>query len=139
MDADGLRKGDLRPLPPNKTVVQVFGDFLAYLFQCAKQYVVDTHPNGASLWASVEQRIEFVLSHPNGWEGVQQGKMRQAAVHAKLFPDTPAGHARVHFVSEGEASLLYCKENGLAADAIQVSCLRLLFTSCLHSLNSGRR
>ncbi|EKM51021.1 uncharacterized protein PHACADRAFT_212923 [Phanerochaete carnosa HHB-10118-sp] len=119
MNSDGLRKSDLRPLPPNKTVMQVFGDFLAYLFECTKRYIVETHPNGSSLWSSVEPRIEFVLSHPNGWEGVQQGKMRHAAVHAKLIPDTPAGHARVHFVSEGEASLLYCVDNGLAADAIQ--------------------
>ena len=120
MSADGLRKADLRSLPPNKTVVHVFGDFLAYLFSCVKRYIEDTHPNGASVWSSLEQRIEFVLSHPNGWEGAQQGKMRQAAVHGKLIPDTTAGHARVHFVSEGEASLLYCLDNGLAADAIRV-------------------
>lgn len=121
LESDGLRTADLRPLPPGKSVIQVFGDFLAYLFECAKRFIIETHPNGGSLWSSVQQRIEFVLSHPNGWEGAQQGKMRQAAIHANLIQDTPTGHAKVHFVTEGEASLLYCIDNGLAADAIQVS------------------
>ncbi|GJE90679.1 HSP70 family protein [Phanerochaete sordida] len=119
LESDGLRAADLRPLPPGKTVVEVFGDFLMYLFDCTKKYIIETHPNGASLWSSVQDRIEIVLSHPNGWEGSQQGKMRQAAVYARLVPDTPDGHARVHFVTEGEASLLYCVDNGLAANVIR--------------------
>lgn len=127
LESDGLRTADLRPLPPGKSVIDVFGDFLVYLFDCAKQYIIETHPNGTSLWSSVEQRIEFVFSHPNGWEGSQQGKMRQAAVYAHLVPDTPAGHARVHFVTEGEASLLYCLDCGLAANAIKVSDFTDLF------------
>ncbi|KIP02230.1 hypothetical protein PHLGIDRAFT_122658 [Phlebiopsis gigantea 11061_1 CR5-6] len=117
--SDGLRAADLKPLPRGKTVIQVFGDFLAYLLDCTKKYIADTHHNGEDLWASVQGQIDFVLSHPNGWEGAQQSKMRQAAVHAGLVPDTPAGHARVHFVTEGEASILYCLDNGLASDAIQ--------------------
>ena len=120
MQSDGLSNADLLPLPSNKTVIQVFGDFLAYLHDCAKKYIVETHPNGSSLWSSFGDRIEYVLSHPNGWEGLQQGKMRQAAVYAKLIPNTTSGHARIHFVSEGEASLLYCVDNGLAFNAIKV-------------------
>lgn len=125
MQSDGLQAGDVAPLPSGKTAIDVFGDFLAYLFDCTKKYILDTHPNGASLWASVDQRIDFILSHPNGWEGSQQGKMRAAAVRARLIPDTPDGHARVHFVTEGEASLLYCIENGLASEAIKVRYRRM--------------
>ncbi|EKM51017.1 uncharacterized protein PHACADRAFT_32060 [Phanerochaete carnosa HHB-10118-sp] len=94
MQSEGLHAADIKPLPLGKTVIEVFGDFLAYLFNCAKR-------------------------HPNGWEGSQQGKMQQAAVYAGLIPDTSAGHARLHFVTEGEASLLYCMDNGLASDAIR--------------------
>ena len=97
------------------------GDFLVYLLDCAKKFILETHPNGASLWASVDDRIDYILTHPNGWEGLQQGKMRAAAVYAHLIPDSPEGHTRIHFVTEGEASLLYCIENGLASHAIQVS------------------
>ena len=46
--------------------------------------------------------------------------MRQAAIAGGLIPDTPAGHSRVHFVTEGEASLHYCLDCGLASDAIKV-------------------
>ena len=121
LPSDGLRTADLIPLPPGKTIVHVFGDFLKYLFGCAKRYITESQPNGTALWTLVENRIEFVLSHPNGWGGAQQGKMRSAAVHAGLIPDTPPGHERIHFVTEGEASLLYCIDNGLASDVIMVS------------------
>ncbi|THG96744.1 hypothetical protein EW026_g5140 [Hermanssonia centrifuga] len=114
-----LKDSKLQPLPLGKTVIDVFGDFLKYLFQCAKQFIVETHPNGSSLWSSVDQRIEFVLSHPNGWEGLQQGKMREAAVAAGLIPNNAAGQARLHFVTEGEASMHYCVDSGLTTGTIQ--------------------
>ncbi|KAG2139676.1 hypothetical protein DEU56DRAFT_799448 [Suillus clintonianus] len=37
-----------------------------YLFQCARSYIQESHSN---FWRSVENSIEFVLTHPNGWEG----------------------------------------------------------------------
>lgn len=111
----------LPPLPRGKTVTDVFADFLVYLVHCARQYIIETHPSGDSLWASVQGQIEVVLTHPNGWEGPQQAQMRQAAILASIVPDKPNGHERVHFVTEGEASLHYCIDSGLAEDAIQVS------------------
>ena len=39
-------------------------------------------------------RIDFVLSHPNGWEGKEQVKMRRAAVSAGFIDDTKRGHKR---------------------------------------------
>ncbi|KAF5321819.1 hypothetical protein D9619_002183 [Psilocybe cf. subviscida] len=104
---------DIPPLPPGKTVVDVFADFLSYLYKCATAYIKDTDVNGAALWDSVEGQIDFVLSHPNGWEGTQQNEMRKAAIQAGLVPDTAIGHARLSFVTEGEASLHYAIQNGL--------------------------
>ena len=101
------------PLPLNKTVVEVFADFLAYLLECASSFIQETHANGAELWVSVREEMHFVLSHPNGWEGPQQAEMRKASVLAKLIPDTTAGHACLSFVTEGEASLHYAVHNGL--------------------------
>ena len=112
--------GDLPPLPLNKTVVEVFGDFLRYLLECASSYIQDTHANGPDLWNSVKSDIDFVLSHPNGWEGTQQTDMRRAAVLAGLVPDTESGHSRISFVTEGEASLHFSVENGLPAGAMKV-------------------
>ena len=127
MDSGDLQRADLPPLPQGKSAVAVFADFLTYLFTCAKKYITETHANGESLWTSLENRIEFVLSHPNGWEGLQQGKMRQAATMAGLVPNTPAGHARVHFVTEGEASLNFCIQKDLANETMQV---RPIYPGC---------
>ena len=108
------------PLPLNKTVEQVFGDYLQYLYQCTQAYIQETHTSGSELWSTLEGQAEFVLTHPNGWEGRQQALMRSAAVHGGLVPDTPDGHARVQFVTEGEASLHYCIGNNYASDVIKV-------------------
>ncbi|KAI0773051.1 hypothetical protein BD413DRAFT_656213 [Trametes elegans] len=118
LDSNEIKRRDLPPLPEGKTVLHVFADFTRYLFDCARRYITETHANGESLWTSLQDRIEFVLSHPNGWEGPQQGKMGQAAIMAGLVPDTPEGHARVHFVTEGEASLHFCIRSGLTTDTI---------------------
>ncbi|KAF8805109.1 hypothetical protein BYT27DRAFT_7192750 [Phlegmacium glaucopus] len=107
------------PLPPNKFVVEVFADFLSYMLKCASSYIQDTHANGPDLWDSVKDDIHYVLSHPNGWEGTEQHQMRRAAVLAGLIPDTPTGHSRVDFVTEGEASLHFVIQNGVLADAMQ--------------------
>jgi len=108
------------PLPPNKTVVGVLADYLIYLFDCTKVYIQETHANGNDLWASVEDDIYFIISHPNGWEGYQQQQMREAVVMAKFIPDTMEGHNRVSFVTEGEASLHFSIQNGLPPGAMEV-------------------
>jgi len=116
----GKQLGDeIPPLPLNKTVVEVFADFLAYLLECTSSFIQETHANGADLWVSVRNEIHFVLSHPNGWEGPQQAEMRKASVLAKLIPDTTAGHARLSFVTEGEASLHFAVHNGLPKGVIE--------------------
>jgi hypothetical protein len=117
LNMNGMRLGRL---PPGKTAVDVFGDFLAYLYLCTRNFITDTHAAGSTLWATVEHDIKFVLSHPNGWEGAQQSKLRRAAIHGGLIPNTNEGKARVFFVTEGEASLHACVLNGLAADVLSV-------------------
>ncbi|KAL1687807.1 hypothetical protein GGG16DRAFT_61325 [Schizophyllum commune] len=109
----------LPPLPPNKTVVDVFSDFLAYMFKCARDYIQETHPGGAQLWSSVAENIDFVLTHPNGWEGSQQSLMRLSAIQAKLVPDSDSGRARISFVTEGEASLHFCLSKGLISEGVK--------------------
>ena len=101
-------------------MVEVFGDFLRYLFECASSYIQDTHPDDPDLWNSVKSHIDFVLPHPNGWEGTQQSEMRRAAVLAGLVPDNESGHARLLFVTEGEVCLHFSVQNELPAGAMKV-------------------
>ncbi|KAE9395089.1 hypothetical protein BT96DRAFT_163469 [Gymnopus androsaceus JB14] len=101
-------------LPPNKSLVEVLADFLQYLLACTKSFVEETMlPDGVHFWDSVKDRIIFVLSHPNGWEGAQQSYMRRASVLAGLVTNDPEDQGRIHFVTEGEASLHFCVNNGL--------------------------
>ena len=111
----------LPPLPPKKRAVDILADFLRYMYTCARKYIEESHPNGADLWTSVENGIQFILTHPNGWEGSQQTQMRQAAVAAGLVPDTAAGRSRIAFVTEGEASLHFAIKHGLPVQATEVS------------------
>ncbi|OJA20126.1 hypothetical protein AZE42_04099 [Rhizopogon vesiculosus] len=119
MPSSHVTDQDIPPLPSNKTAVQVLSDFMQYLHQCAIKYIEEVQANGANMLRSVEHTTEFVLSHPNGWEGPQQTQIRNAAIMAGLVPDTPDGRARIHLVTEGEASLHYCLSSGLAADGFQ--------------------
>ncbi|KDR69384.1 hypothetical protein GALMADRAFT_255879 [Galerina marginata CBS 339.88] len=103
------------PLPPNKTVTAVFADFLSYLLECSASYIKTTLPSGPQIWKSLSSSgdIDFVLTHPNGWEGLEQTQMRKAAVLAGLITDDAKGHARLMFVTEGEASLHFAIWSGL--------------------------
>ncbi|KAI0318140.1 hypothetical protein OF83DRAFT_1171352 [Amylostereum chailletii] len=106
-------------LPASKDIVAVYADFYAYLYERARAFITETHASGDLMWKSLENDIDVVLSHPNGWEGPQQATMRKAAVKAGLVPDTRDGHDRIKFVSEGEASFHFCVTSGLLADVIQ--------------------
>ena len=74
-------KTKIPPLPHGKSAVQVLGDFVCYLFGCARNYIIETHASGVSMWKSMENSIKFILTHPNGWEGSQH-----AAKIAGLIP-----------------------------------------------------
>ncbi|KAG5651985.1 hypothetical protein H0H81_006727 [Sphagnurus paluster] len=124
-NADATQK--IPPLPPNKTIRDVFADFLRYLYKCAQVYIQEAHVKGTELWASFQNRTEFVLTHPNGWEGAQQAQMREAAILAGLIPNTQAGRARVHFVTEGEASLNFCIQSGLTTEAMKVRIIQVFY------------
>ena len=111
----------LPPLPPNKPAVDVLADFLRYMYTCARTYIQESHANGTDLWNSVEDKIQFILTHPNGWEGIQQTHIRNACVRAGLVPDATDGRSRIAFVTEGEASLHFAIKHGLPAQATMVS------------------
>ncbi|KAH9924777.1 uncharacterized protein B0H18DRAFT_1011158 [Fomitopsis serialis] len=108
----------LPPIDVNKPVINILADFLAYVFQCAKDFISETNPIGKQILTS-NIPIDFVLSHPNGWLGPQQNNMRRAAILAGLVPDSVEGASRLQFVTEGEASLQFCIATGLGDDVIK--------------------
>lgn len=118
-----LRSSTLPPLPPGKNLLQVFGDYMSYLMKCTSAFIRETHPNiPAQSFEQLRSKAEFIIAHPNGWEGAQQARLRKAAILGGLVPDTAAGKSRVSFVSEGEASLHYCIGEGLVGD-VSTTCI----------------
>ncbi|KAF9047813.1 hypothetical protein BJ165DRAFT_1527075 [Panaeolus papilionaceus] len=111
--------GKIPALPPGKTSIVLFADFLRYLYKCARSYIEERHANGAEIWRSLQADSHFVLTHPNGWEGAQQSQMRHAAILAGLIKDDAAGHSRISFLSEGEASLHFCVRSDLTTESIK--------------------
>ncbi|KAM6492029.1 hypothetical protein JOM56_011753, partial [Amanita muscaria] len=94
-----------------KNPVQVFADFLRYLFKSAKEYIIEAESNldPTFSWTSVERNTHFVLTHPNGWGEEQQSQMHEAAVAAGLVNMSATGE-RITFLTEGEANLHFCLE-----------------------------
>ncbi|KAN0081557.1 hypothetical protein V8E55_009181 [Tylopilus felleus] len=113
-----IKDEDIPPLPENKSAVQVLADFMRYLFSCACNYIIESHASGDSMWRSLENNIEFILTHPNGWEGFQQQEIRHAVKIAGLIPGKKQHAGRIHLLTEGEASLHFCVTNMLASDSL---------------------
>jgi len=107
-------------LPKGKTIVDVFADFMRYLFDSTKTFFISSEPIGELRWNSVSKSIELVLTHPNGWGDPQQTLLRNAAVQAGIVPDTPVGRSSVHFVTEGEASFNFCATHTQAGKDLKV-------------------
>lgn len=101
--------------------MDLFADFLRFLNQCAIDYIINASAQGKNIVDNVKDDTYFILSHPNGWEGQEQQRMREAAIKAGLVPETQAGHARLVFVTEGEASLHFAIENDMLHGAMNVS------------------
>ena len=104
-------------LPRGKTIVDVFADYMRYLFDSAEALFKSSELTVR--WDSISG-IELVLTHPNGWGGQQQSQLRSAAIKAGIVPDTPAGRARVQFVTEGEACFNFCATEIRAGETLKV-------------------
>ena len=115
-------KKHISPPPKGKSIVDLFSDFILYLFNSAVAHIKEAEPTGEVLWENFGPTVDFVLTHPNGWEGRQQEVMRKAVVQAGIFSKEEA-LSRVSFVTEGEASFNYCVTNTKSGELLEVSAL----------------
>jgi len=107
-------------LPQGKTIIDVFADFMRYLFDSTKALFKAANPNGELIWNSTSNNIELLLTHPNGWSSLQQTQLQNAAIRAGIVPDTPLGRTSVHFVTEGEATFNFCATHTEAGRNLKV-------------------
>ncbi|KAF7293207.1 hypothetical protein HMN09_01198800 [Mycena chlorophos] len=97
-------------LPSNVKLDQVYADFLRFIGGQLKAGFKEAYARGDEMWDELRSSLEVILSHPNGWEGVQQARMRRAAVAANLVDE--GNGAQVRFVTEAEASVLFAIGTG---------------------------
>ena len=110
-------------LPKGKSIVDLFADFIRYLFDSTVAHIKEAEPTGDLLWTNFGPTVELVLAHPNGWEGQQQGVMRKAVIQAGIFNEEEA-RSRVSFVTEGEASFNYCATHTKSGESLEVNDFR---------------
>ncbi|KAF8311672.1 uncharacterized protein EI90DRAFT_3138173 [Cantharellus anzutake] len=97
----------LDPLPYGVTLLKIYTDFFTYLFDHARHAFCDRVPDGEFVWSRCSEKVEIVITHPNGWGPTEQTFLRDAAIAAKLVREADAVK-RTFFVSEAEAGVHYC-------------------------------
>ena len=107
-------------LPKGKSLQDIFVDFIRYLFDSAKAFIQESEPMSKELWKSLENKIDLILSHPNGWEGREQEFLRKSIVQSLIFTEQEA-LTRVSFVTEGEATFNFCVTNTKSGELLKVS------------------
>jgi hypothetical protein len=127
----------LEPLPRGVPILQIYSDWMGYLFRITEAYFESTIIDGKSVWARYRSSIEFIFGHPNGWEITQQSILRKAAVAAGLV-DSASADTTVRFVTEAEASTHFVMLHGdlegrLEVNLIIRSYLRISFLNYFSS------
>lgn len=97
-------KMKIPPLPSQVTLIQVYSDFLSYLYSTTKRFFQSDMPNGNAVWERLQDKIVIILCTPNGWELSQQDFLRRAVIKANIMNDQES-EERLEFVTEGEASV----------------------------------
>ena len=120
MNTNGLELGTL---PDDLSPTRVMGDFLRYLYTGALEYIKSHHEDWREIIDEVGDNKSFILSLPNGWTGLPQQRMREAAVVGGLVKNDNEARNKIKFVSEGEASALSCLANGLCPHNLKVCLL----------------
>ncbi len=111
----------LAELPPNVSAEDAMKDLIHYLYKETIKYIEEHHSDGKTILDQVKNRVQFVLSHPNGWAGKPQQRLRKCAVLGGLVQSDEEARQRIRFITEGEASALSCLASKFAPSPLPVS------------------
>ncbi|KAG8831627.1 hypothetical protein FRC17_002854 [Serendipita sp. 399] len=100
----GLNKLETPELPLGVSLLQVYADFIRYIYGMTKEFFTTNTPNGRHIWSRVEDRISIVFCTPNGWDMFENAFIKDAAIKAGIV-DPNTARRRLRFVTEGEASV----------------------------------
>ena len=94
------------PLPKGVTIDKIYADFFRYLYEHTQTFFKERELQGTKIWRDVlrKKKIEFVVTHPNGWTLKEQAFLRKAVVEGGLIAESSAAQY-VHMLAEAEASV----------------------------------
>jgi hypothetical protein len=102
MKTSDSRPLNIPPLPVEAT--KAYTDFMRYTFGHTRSFFIEREIDGESTWNRLRSKVILVFAIPNAWDMAPQSFLRRAAVQAGLV-DEQGAESRVHFVTEGEASV----------------------------------
>jgi hypothetical protein len=114
----------LDPLPSGVTIEKIYVDFFTYVCQHTHNFFEEREFQGRSIWQKLkgENRIEFVIAHPNGWTLSEQVFLRKVVFKsASGFVSKELTSLRVYLVAEAEASVHFMILHGGLGKSLQVS------------------
>jgi hypothetical protein len=88
-------------LPMGVSIQQVYGDFIRFLYEAARDYLLLTAFDGNEVWHRLKDHLVLVLAIPNAWEFDVQAIIRDAVRAADI------GSSDIQFVTEAEAAVHY--------------------------------
>jgi hypothetical protein len=97
---------EIPPLPQGVTLLKVYSDFIRYIYGRARNFFIESTPNGQNVWNRLQEKTVLIFCTPNGWEISQQVFLREATVKAGAIGGRRA-EERIEFITEGEASVHY--------------------------------
>jgi hypothetical protein len=114
----------LDPLPPSVTIEKIYVDFFTYVCQHTQKFFQEREGQGRSIWQRLkgENRIEFVIAHPNGWMLSEQVFLRKVVFKsASGFVSKEPTSLTIYLVAEAEASVHFMILHGGLEQSLQVS------------------
>ncbi|KAH6978802.1 hypothetical protein EDB82DRAFT_558386 [Fusarium venenatum] len=100
----------------NKTPVQVFSDYLRYLWEYSRERIEASEEKG---WANI-YHIHFVVTLPAIWPHYVRSRMLEAMKIAGLFEVAKEGNTTYGFISEPEAAALTCLRENVGRCTLEV-------------------
>ncbi|KAG8807085.1 hypothetical protein FRC17_004661, partial [Serendipita sp. 399] len=97
---------DIPPLPRGTSLVQVYADFIRYIYKVTKNFFTNKTPTGQQIWSRLENRMPIIFCVPNGWDIRQHAVITDAAKRSGIVTEHDA-EDRLWFLTEGEASVHY--------------------------------
>ncbi|KAG8777728.1 hypothetical protein FRC16_004059 [Serendipita sp. 398] len=94
------------PLPRGVSLVQVYSDFIGYIYRATKSFFINNNPNGQQMWNRFGDQMPIIFCTPNGWDICQHAVLTQASIRAGIVTEGDADD-RLWFLTEGEASVHY--------------------------------